>query len=155
MIIGENISFDHYFGTYPHAANTDGQPFHAAPRTPAVDGLLPATSPSLPPALTRDTNLLTDNPNAAQPQRLDSSPTGLPGDAGGQSTCDQDNNYEPEQEAFDGGRMDLFVQSTSTGSGTSDFGAPCQASTAAASTCRTPPASCDLLAEQADRCAHA
>ncbi|HUA50247.1 MAG TPA: alkaline phosphatase family protein [Solirubrobacteraceae bacterium] len=129
VIIGENISFDHYFGTYPHAANTDGQPFHAAPGTPAVDGLLPATSPSLPPALRHSTNLLTSNPNLDQPQRLDSSPEGLPGDAGGQSTCDNDNNYEPEQTAFDGGKMDLFVQNTSASTGTSDFGGPCEAST--------------------------
>src|SRR5579883_2461868 len=129
VIIGENESFDHYFGTYPNAANTDGQPFHAAPGTPAVDGLLPATSSSLPPALRHTTNLLTDNPNGAQPQRLDSSPTGLPGDAGGELTCDQDNNYEPEQEAFDGGKMDAFVTSTSVGAGTSDFGAPCVTST--------------------------
>ena len=129
VIVGENESFDHYFGTYPHAANTDGHPFHAARGTPAVDGLPPATSPSLPPALRHATDLLTDNPNEAQPQRLDSSPTGLPGDAGGQLTCDQDNNYEPEQEAFDGGKMDLFLQSTGTATGTSDFGTPCQAST--------------------------
>jgi phospholipase C len=129
VIIGENISFDHYFGTYPDAANTDGQPFHATPGTPAVDGLLPATSRSLPPALQHTTNLLTGNPNTAQPQRLDSSPTGLPGDAGGQLTCDQDNDYLPEQEAFDGGKMDSFVQSTGTVGGTSDFGTPCQAST--------------------------
>ena len=26
MIFQENISFDHYFGTYPYAANTDGNP---------------------------------------------------------------------------------------------------------------------------------
>jgi phospholipase C len=129
VIIGENESFDHYFGTYPQAANTDGQPFHAAAGTPAIDGLQPATSSSLPPALRHSTNLLTSNPNLAQPARLDSSPTGLPGDAGGQSTCDQDNHYGPEQEAFDGGKMDLFVQATGTGGGTSDFGAPCQAST--------------------------
>ncbi|HET7243594.1 MAG TPA: hypothetical protein VFJ07_02070 [Streptosporangiaceae bacterium] len=31
MIYQENVSFDHYFGTYPNAANTDGQPFHALP----------------------------------------------------------------------------------------------------------------------------
>jgi phospholipase C len=49
VIFQENVSFDHYFGTYPNAANTDGQPFHAAFSTPPVDGLPPATSPSLPP----------------------------------------------------------------------------------------------------------
>jgi len=26
VIYLENVSFDHYFGTYPHAANTSGQP---------------------------------------------------------------------------------------------------------------------------------
>jgi phospholipase C len=39
VIFGENISFDHYFGTYPDAANTDGQTFHAAAGAPAVNGL--------------------------------------------------------------------------------------------------------------------
>ena len=34
VIFQENVSFDHYFGTYPNAANTDGQTFHAAPGTP-------------------------------------------------------------------------------------------------------------------------
>ena len=63
VIFQENVSFDHYFGTYPNAANTDGQKFHARPGTPAVDGLLPATSPSLPPSLRHSTNLLTTNPN--------------------------------------------------------------------------------------------
>ena len=74
VIFQENVSFDHYFGTYPNAANTDGQSFQAAPGTPAVDGLTPATSRSLPPSLRHTGNLLTSNPNTAQPQRLDSSP---------------------------------------------------------------------------------
>jgi hypothetical protein len=39
VIFQENISFDHYFGTYPHAANTGGQPFTALPGTPRVNGL--------------------------------------------------------------------------------------------------------------------
>jgi hypothetical protein len=49
VIFQENVSFDHYFGTYPHAANIDGQPFTALPGTPTVDGLTP--------------ELLTNNPN--------------------------------------------------------------------------------------------
>ncbi len=65
VIFGENISFDHYFGTYPTAANTDGQTFHARPGTPAVDGLTDS--------------LLTSNPNLSNPQRLDSSTLGLTG----------------------------------------------------------------------------
>jgi phospholipase C len=39
VIFGENISFDHYFGTYPKAMNPPGQPrFVAAPNTPSVSG---------------------------------------------------------------------------------------------------------------------
>ena len=56
VIFGENISFDHYFGTYPNAANTDGTPFKAARNTPKVNGL--------------SKKLLTDNPNAYNPKRL-------------------------------------------------------------------------------------
>ncbi|HJS95508.1 MAG TPA: alkaline phosphatase family protein [Solirubrobacteraceae bacterium] len=129
VIFQENESFDHYFGTYPTAANTDGQPFHASRHTPAVDGLAPATSPSLPPSLRHSDNLLTSNPNAAQPQRLDSSATGASGSAGGQLTCDEDHNYGDEQQAFDGGKMDHFVQSVGTdGTTKSPFGSTCQAS---------------------------
>jgi phospholipase C len=39
VIFQENVSFDHYFGTYPKAANTSGQPFHAAKGTPKVNNL--------------------------------------------------------------------------------------------------------------------
>ena len=48
VIFQENVSFDHYFGTYPHAANTDGQPFYASPRTPSVNGLSGAASDEQP-----------------------------------------------------------------------------------------------------------
>src|SRR5579884_1765250 len=115
VIFQENVSFDHYFGTYPNAANADGSTFTAAPGTPAVDGLSPS--------------LLTSNPNAAQPQRLDSTPTGAAGSAGGQITCDQDHNYSDEQQAFDDGKMDQFVQSVGTAGGTTDFGTPCDPKT--------------------------
>ncbi len=50
VIFQENVSFDHYFGTYPDAANLPNEPqFTAAPDTPTVNGL---TGP-----------LLTSNPN--------------------------------------------------------------------------------------------
>jgi phospholipase C len=58
VIYDENISFDHYFGTYPHAVNGPGEvPFHAAPGTPTVNGLSGA--------------LLSRNPNSTNPFRLD------------------------------------------------------------------------------------
>src|SRR5882757_8319886 len=34
VLFDENESFDHYFGTYPKAANTDGTPFTASKKTP-------------------------------------------------------------------------------------------------------------------------
>jgi phospholipase C len=109
VIFQENISFDHYFGTYPNAANSDGQPFAAAPGTPSIDGLSP--------------ELLSSNPNIARPRRLDSSPLGNGAGPGGQITCDQDHNYSDEQQAFDGGLMDQFVQSVGTDGGTHRPGA--------------------------------
>jgi phospholipase C len=116
VIFQENVSFDHYFGTYPNATGTDGNAFTAKPGTPAVNGLTDS--------------LLNANPNAAPPQRLDSSPTGLAGDPGGQLTCDMDHNYSDEQQAFDGGKMDQFVQSVGAASGTAPGTAnPCKPAT--------------------------
>ena len=102
VIFQENVSFDHYFGTYPYATNPKGEPrFIAAPGTPSVNGLTPS--------------LLTQNPNslnttlngsgASNPFRLDRSQA---------ATADQDHNYEPEQEAFHGGLMDGFPKYTGT-----------------------------------------
>jgi phospholipase C len=100
VIFPENISFDHYFGTYPYATNPAGQPaFHAYPGTPGVNGL--------------SNGLLTNNPNEYNPTRLG------PAEA---LTCDQKHSYTPEQEAYDGGLMNEFVQKT-TGSSCSESGA--------------------------------
>ncbi len=94
IIFQENVSFDHYFGTYPQAANPSGQPpFHARPGTPTVNGLTNA--------------LLNNNPNlnpangtgATNPFRLDRSQA---------VTSDQNHDYTAEQQAFDKGLMDLF-----------------------------------------------
>ena len=46
MIFDENVSFDHYFGTYPFAPNLAGEPvFHARPGTPTVNGLYNSGGP--------------------------------------------------------------------------------------------------------------
>ena len=102
VIFQENVSFDHYFATYPQAANPAGEPsFQARLHTPLVDNLVTA-------------NLLTSNPNAAQPFRLDRAQA---------NTCDQNHEYKAEQEAFDQGRMDKFVETTGVGSTTChDYG---------------------------------
>ncbi len=126
VIYQENVSFDHYFATYPHAAGTDGHRFKAKRGTPAVDGLRPATASSLPPRLRHKANLLKVNPNAGLPERLSATVNGT-ATAPGQLTCDQDHNYSDEQQAFDSGRMDRFVQSTGASSGTGPTGEKCEA----------------------------
>ena len=100
VIYNENVSFDHYFATYPSATNPSGEPpFRAAPGTPWVSNLLTA-------------HLLTNNPNfsnpangagAANPFRLDRSEA---------ATADQDHSYTPEQLAYDHGKADLFPKYT-------------------------------------------
>ena len=93
IIYDENVSFDHYFATYPNAANPKGEPvFHATTDTPAVNGLKQA--------------LLEQNPNRMPPFRLKRSEA---------VTADQDHEYSNEQEAYDDGRMDRFVQGTGKG----------------------------------------
>jgi phospholipase C len=99
VIFDENESFDHYFGTYPYAANTDGTPFYAKPGTPTVNGLYTKITKSGPVG-----PLLTDNPNDGyNPQRLTSSEA---------MTGSNNHSYTPEQDAVDNGNMDKFVQDT-------------------------------------------
>jgi phospholipase C len=100
----ENESFDHYFGTYPNAANLDGEMswigipaprFIARDDTPSINGIPPS--------------LLVNNPNKnktgaqANPQRL------RPADA---YTCTMNHGYSAEQQAVDSGLADRFPQST-------------------------------------------
>ena len=98
VLFDENHSFDHYFGTYPYAANTDGTKFVAKPGTPTVNGLYTKITKSGPVG-----PLLTSNPNEYNPQRLTNSEA---------LTSDQNHSYLPEQKAEDGGKMDQFVQNT-------------------------------------------
>jgi phospholipase C len=94
VIFQENVSFDHYFATYPVAANlTNEIPFQFKERTPRVNNLLTS-------------GLLGQNPNSTQPFRLSPSE---------QVTCDQDHNYGDEQAAFHGGLMDLFPEKAGVG----------------------------------------
>ena len=41
VIFQENVSFDHYFGTYPHAANIDGHFIAHTAHLPTVEFLTP------------------------------------------------------------------------------------------------------------------
>ena len=103
IIFNENRSFDHYFATYPKAANPPGEsPFKAKPNTPKVNNLANA-------------HLLVSNPNftnpangaaAAEPFRLDRTQA---------NTRSQNHNYTPEQQAYDNGKADLFPKYTGHG----------------------------------------
>jgi phospholipase C len=93
VLFQENVSFDHYFATYPNAENKPGEtPFVPRPGTPTINGLTET--------------LLLHNPNSAPPKRLDRAHA---------ATCDQDHDYIAEQKAFDRGLMDKFVEFTGDG----------------------------------------
>jgi len=101
VLFQENRSFDHYFGTYPNAANPAGEPqFTAAKGTPTVNGL-------------SDSLMAPNNPNSVQPYRLDRSQFQTPS---------QDHKYSDEQKAADGGLMDKFAEFTGRGNGPADQG---------------------------------
>lgn len=102
VIFQENVSFDHYFATYPNATNPPNEPaFNAAPGTPTVNGLTGSM-------LTNNPNeLVTGNPQD-NPARLDRTEP---------VTCDNDHDYSAEQAAFNGGLMNMFPEQTSCSDG--------------------------------------
>jgi phospholipase C len=101
IIFQENVSFDHYFGTYPTATNPKGEPrFVASQWTPAINGLSAA--------------LITGNPNASNPVNGAGATNPFRLDRSQAATADQDHDYGPEQQAFDHGLMDAFPFSVGT-----------------------------------------
>ena len=111
VIFDENVSFDHYFGTYPHASNPPGEPvFHAAAATHQADTLESAHILHNNPNLLNPGNGSNANANlgsiATDPFRLDRTQA---------STADQNHAYTAEQQAYDGGKADLFPRFTGKG----------------------------------------
>jgi phospholipase C len=101
VIFQENVSFDHYFGTYPVATNPFGEPqFKAKKDTPTVNGYSPALAYLNPNALNS-----TNGTGATNPFRLDRSQA---------LTADQNHAYGPEQTAAHMGLMDLFPSAVGT-----------------------------------------
>ena len=128
VIFPENVSFDHYYGTYPHAQNNAGEtPFHASPRTPtSINNLLTPLDVNNHFAPLTGVDLINKNPNgplgsgatingadASNPFRL-SPLQGL--------TADQGHNDNPEQLADDNGKMDAFPHFTGVGGTPTGFG---------------------------------
>jgi phospholipase C len=99
VIFQENVSFDHYFGTYPNALNTTpGEPqFTARRNTPTINGytqLLLQKNPNLNPA---------NGISATNPFRLSHAQA---------LTASQNHSYGPEQAAYDKGVMDIYPKTT-------------------------------------------
>jgi phospholipase C len=126
VIFQENVSFDHYFGTYPFAQNNSGEtPFEASPRTPkSINTLLTPLDTTHDFRPLAGVDLIHNNPNAnanvptlapnnkktngagaANPFRLSPSQA---------LTADQGHNDQPEQSAYDNGNMDGFPAWTGT-----------------------------------------
>src|SRR5260370_32202482 len=91
VIFGENISFDHYFGTYPNAANTPGQPQF----TPVAGTPIPNNYVSNPSLLTQNPNLATNGTVNSQNGALAANPFRL--DRAQALTASQDHHYSPDQ----------------------------------------------------------
>ena len=115
VIFQENVSFDHYFGTYPNALNLTGEtPFKAKSNTPKVNNLVTPLDVNHDFKALAGVDLINNNPNsnpsapgngkvngagASNPFRLS------PAQAG---TNDQGHNESPEESAYDNGKMDGF-----------------------------------------------
>lgn len=88
IIIPENCSFDHIFGTYPCALNPTGEPYFKARRnTPTINRL--------------SKSLLTHNTNLSQPFRLNRTQV---------ATVEPKHHYSDLQLEAHGGLLDRFVQ---------------------------------------------
>ena len=103
VIYSENISFDHYFGTYPNALNKDGEKLQGsdkdAPKFTAKKDTPKAKN------LENDGVMGDKNPNSVKPFRIG------PDHA---VTTDQNHHYGDEQAAYNGGKMDKFPETVST-----------------------------------------
>src|ERR1700754_238567 len=112
VIFNENISFDHYFGTYPNALNPEGEPVFEPTKNTQRDVNNLLSSPAL---LENNPNLNPANgTGAANPFRLDRTQA---------NTADQGHSYTPEQKAYDGGKNDLFpINTGGTNGGAGTFG---------------------------------
>ena len=118
VIFQENVSFDHYFGTYPKAMNLSGEtPFSASQHTPKVNNLVNPLDVNHNFGPLAGVDLLNHNPNSnpnapAAPNNSKINGTGAsnpfrlsPSQA---LTADQGHNESPEESAYNNGLMDGF-----------------------------------------------
>jgi phospholipase C len=125
VIFQENVSLDHYFGTYPNALNLPGEtPFTAKPRTPKVNNLVTPLDVNHDFKPLAGVDLLNNNPNSVPTNPVspvpakDSHGNANMNGAGASNpfrlspaqalTADQGHNESPEESAYDNGKMDGF-----------------------------------------------
>jgi phospholipase C len=102
VIFDENVSFDHYFGTYPDAVNAPGEPvFTAASGTPAVNGLTKELREHNPNFTNTENGAVASNPFRLSRTQA--------------ATSSQSHDYTLEQMAYHGGAADLFPRYTGRG----------------------------------------
>jgi phospholipase C len=132
VIFQENISFDHYFGTYPHALNKQGEtPFNAKPFTPVVNNLNTPLDVNHGFSPLKGVDLINHNPNSvatnpAAPNNVSPTPPHAAVSNGVNAsnpfrltaaqalTADQGHNEQPEQAAYNNANMDGFPAFTGT-----------------------------------------
>jgi len=115
VIFQENVSFDHYFGTYPKALNLAGEtPFAAKKDTPKVNNLVTPLDVNNHFAPLAGIDLINNNPNNSQTAPNNGKQNGTAASnpfrlAPSQAlTADQGHNESPEESAYDNGKMDGF-----------------------------------------------
>jgi phospholipase C len=119
VIFQENISFDHYFGTYPNAQNRPGEtPFHARPHTPtSINTLLTPLDTTNHFAPLTGVDLIHNNPNSIAGNPVAPNNGASNGASASNPirfspaqalTTDQGHNDGPEQSAYNNGHMDGF-----------------------------------------------
>jgi phospholipase C len=124
VIFQENVSFDHYFGTYPKALNLAGETqFVAKMNTPKVNNLVNPLDVNHNFGPLTGVDLINNNPNANPNNPVSPIPAtnkGVPNKNGAAAsnpfrlspsqalTNDQGHNESPEESAYDNGKMDGF-----------------------------------------------
>ncbi|MGY4432198.1 phospholipase C [Bradyrhizobium sp. F1.13.1] len=115
VIFQENVSFDHYFGTYPKAANLTGETqFTAKKNTPKVNNLVNPLDVNHNFAPLAGIDLINNNPNNSKTAPGNGKQNGVGASnpfrlAPSQAlTNDQGHNESPEESAYDNGKMDGF-----------------------------------------------
>jgi phospholipase C len=118
VIFQENVSFDHYFGTYPNAVNATGETlFKAKLHTPKVNNLVTPLDVNHDFKPLAGIDLLNNNPNSVAANPV--APNNTKQNGAGASnpfrlspsqalTADQGHNESPEESAYNNGHMDGF-----------------------------------------------